>query len=86
MEREKIIELMNSVNIPVGKAEVEWWELVDGVPTQIARLIAIVEKETLERAAKYFDDRGKDKHGNWSSGSYDADSPGIILRALKNSS
>ena len=52
MEREKIIELMKSANIPVGKAEVGWWELVDGVPTQIARLIALVEKETLEMAAE----------------------------------
>lgn len=85
MEREKIVELMKSANIPVGKAGVEWWELVDGVPTQIARLIDLVEKETLERAAKHFDDRGKYADGSWSLGWYDPESPGIILRTLKTS-
>lgn len=37
----------------------------------------------LERAAKHFDDRGKYSDGSWSEGWYDAESPGIILRALK---
>ena len=45
----------------------------------------LVEQATLERAARHFDDRGKDKYGNWSTGGYDPDSPGIILRALKDS-
>lgn len=37
----------------------------------------------LERAAVEFDNRGKYKDGSWSTGSYDPDSPGIILREMK---
>lgn len=53
------------------------------VSDELQEFAKLVEQETLERAAAYFDARGKDKNGEWSTGSYDADSPGIILRSLK---
>ena len=43
----------------------------------------MVEKETLEKAANHFDERGKNKDGEWSSGYYEVDEPGEILRSLK---
>lgn len=71
MEREKVNELYDK-----SQDEAKGGRLIE----HFARL---VEQETLERAAKYFDDRGKCNNGEWSSGYYEVSEPGEILRSLK---
>ncbi len=62
-----------AINALAKSVPIAWFE-------QFAKM---VEQETLEKAANHFDERGKNKDGEWSSGYYEVDKPGEILRSLK---
>lgn len=49
MDREKIERLMLQVGIQPNQSECIWYEMIDGIPLQLSRLIRLVEQETLER-------------------------------------
>lgn len=71
MDRQKVINLFEQCRDEAGDLHA------------VFLFAKMVEKETLEKAANHFDERGKNKDGEWSSGYYEVDEPGEILRSLK---
>lgn len=66
-------EQSTAINALAKSVPIAWFE-------QFAKM---VEQETLEKAANHFDERGKNRDGEWSSGYYEVDEPGEILRSMK---
>lgn len=78
MDRNKVIELL----VKSGLIEPDYIHRCS-VISEFEKFALLVKQETLNKAAEYFDERGKNKDGEWSSGYYEVDEPGEILRSLK---
>lgn len=78
MDRNKVIELL----VKSGLIEPDYIHRCS-VILEFEQFANMVEQETLNKAAEYFDESGKTENGEWSSGYYEVDEPGEILRSLK---
>ena len=84
MEREKVIELVKQAG-DIGYCYCQTIMVNDRYADDWVMAFArLVEQETLERAAKHFDDRGRHIDGGWSEGWYEPQEPGEIIRNLKD--
>lgn len=71
MDRQKVINLFEQCRDEAGDLHA------------VFLFAKMVEKETLEEAAKSFDKRGKYEDGYWCDGFYEPNEPGEILRSMK---